>query len=76
MNAANCSGVSPTGSETAVELRESDAFVRHAYLPGVMPGQRYGFRAHGPYAPERGLRCNSAKLLLSVMTMQTFKLHS
>ncbi|MFI9201889.1 glycogen debranching protein GlgX [Streptomyces sp. NPDC053048] len=52
------------GSETAVELRESDAFVRHAYLPGVMPGQRYGFRAHGPYEPERGMRCNSAKLLL------------
>ncbi|WP_060907645.1 glycogen debranching protein GlgX [Streptomyces scabiei] len=52
------------GSETAVELRESDAFVRHAYLPGVMPGQRYGFRVHGPYAPERGLRSNSAKLLL------------
>ncbi|MCC3770115.1 glycogen debranching protein GlgX [Streptomyces sp. UNOC14_S4] len=52
------------GSETAVELRESDAFVRHAYLPGVMPGQRYGFRAHGPYDPGRGLRCNSAKLLL------------
>ncbi|NSC24478.1 glycogen debranching protein GlgX [Streptomyces albus subsp. chlorinus] len=52
------------GSETAVELRESDGFVRHAYLPGVLPGQRYGFRAHGPYAPERGQRCNSAKLLL------------
>ncbi|WP_236245800.1 glycogen debranching protein GlgX [Streptomyces sp. CC210A] len=52
------------GSETAVELRETDAFVRHAYLPGVMPGQRYGFRVHGPYAPEQGLRCNSAKLLL------------
>ncbi|MET8214433.1 glycogen debranching protein GlgX [Streptomyces hirsutus] len=52
------------GSETAVELRESDAFVRHVYLPGIMPGQRYGFRVHGPYAPERGLRCNSAKLLL------------
>lgn len=52
------------GSETAVELRESDAFVRHAYVPGVMPGQRYGYRVHGPYAPERGLRCNSAKLLL------------
>ncbi|GHF25406.1 glycogen operon protein GlgX homolog [Streptomyces mashuensis] len=52
------------GSETAVELRESDGFVRHAYLPGVMPGQRYGFRAHGPYDPGRGLRCNSAKLLL------------
>ncbi|MFG3258199.1 glycogen debranching protein GlgX [Streptomyces sp. NPDC048172] len=52
------------GSETAVELRETDGFVRHAYLPGVMPGQRYGFRAHGPYEPERGQRCNSAKLLL------------
>ncbi|MFI9357535.1 glycogen debranching protein GlgX [Streptomyces lydicus] len=52
------------GSETAVELRESDAFVRHAYLPGVMPGQRYGFRVHGPYEPQRGHRCNSAKLLL------------
>ncbi|MCQ4209630.1 glycogen debranching protein GlgX, partial [Streptomyces longispororuber] len=52
------------GSETAVELRESDAFVRHAYLPGIMPGQRYGYRVHGPYDPARGLRCNSAKLLL------------
>ncbi|WP_372345435.1 glycogen debranching protein GlgX [Streptomyces sp. KL116D] len=52
------------GSETAVELRESDAFVRHAYLPGIMPGQRYGYRVHGPYDPVRGLRCNSAKLLL------------
>ncbi|GAT82823.1 glycogen debranching protein [Streptomyces sp. F-3] len=52
------------GSETAVELRESDAFVRHAYVPGVMPGQRYGFRVHGPYDPERGLLCNPAKLLL------------
>ncbi|MFI6345851.1 glycogen debranching protein GlgX [Streptomyces sp. NPDC050560] len=52
------------GSETAVELRESDAFSRHVYLPGVMPGQRYGFRAHGPYEPERGLRFNSSKLLL------------
>ncbi|MFF4698350.1 glycogen debranching protein GlgX [Streptomyces chattanoogensis] len=52
------------GSETAVELRESDAFVRHAYLPGVMPGQRYGFRVHGPYEPGLGHRCNSAKLLL------------
>ncbi|WP_330172919.1 glycogen debranching protein GlgX [Streptomyces sp. NBC_01498] len=52
------------GSETAVELRETDAFVRHAYLPGVMPGQRYGFRVHGPYDPASGQRCNSAKLLL------------
>ncbi|MDF9816292.1 glycogen debranching protein GlgX [Streptomyces sp. SPB162] len=52
------------GSETAVELREADAFVRHAYLPGVMPGQRYGFRVHGPYEPTKGHRCNSSKLLM------------
>ncbi|MGW1838351.1 glycogen debranching protein GlgX [Streptomyces sp. NPDC002067] len=52
------------GSESAVELREADAFVRHAYLPGVMPGQRYGFRVHGPHDPARGHRCNPAKLLL------------
>ncbi|MFJ4851031.1 MULTISPECIES: glycogen debranching protein GlgX [unclassified Streptomyces] len=52
------------GSETAVELREADAFVRHAYVPGIMPGQRYGFRVHGPHEPTQGHRCNSAKLLL------------
>ena len=52
------------GSETSVELRETDAFVRHAYLPGVQPGQRYGFRVHGPYRPQRGDRCNGSKLLL------------
>ncbi|WP_354639500.1 glycogen debranching protein GlgX [Kitasatospora camelliae] len=52
------------GSETAVELRETDAFVRHAYLPGVQPGQRYGFRVYGPYNPGLGQRHNSAKLLL------------
>ncbi|MFF7212445.1 glycogen debranching protein GlgX [Streptomyces sp. NPDC008238] len=56
------------GSETAVELREADAFVRHAYVPGIMPGQRYGFRVHGPHEPTRGHRCNSAKLLLDPYT--------
>ncbi|MFF2143129.1 glycogen debranching protein GlgX [Kitasatospora sp. NPDC058190] len=56
------------GSETAVELRETDAFVRHAYLPGVQPGQRYGFRVHGPYNPGLGQRHNSAKLLLDPYT--------
>jgi glycogen operon protein len=50
--------------ETRVELREVDAFVWHAYLPNVAPGQRYGFRVHGPYAPEHGHRCNPNKLLL------------
>jgi glycogen operon protein len=52
------------GAETRVELPETDAFVHHTYLPGVQPGQRYGFRVHGPYAPEQGHRCNPAKLLL------------
>ncbi|HET6699734.1 MAG TPA: glycogen debranching protein GlgX [Nocardioidaceae bacterium] len=52
------------GSETRVVLPETDGFVHHVYLPGVMPGQRYGFRVHGPYEPENGHRCNPAKLLL------------
>ncbi|MEV6494769.1 glycogen debranching protein GlgX, partial [Actinoplanes sp. NPDC051633] len=33
-------------------------------LPGVEPGQRYGYRVYGPYDPHRGLRCNPHKLLL------------
>src|SRR5579875_1994089 len=52
------------GSETRVRLRERDAFVWHGYLPNIGPGQRYGYRVYGPYDPERGLRCNPAKLLL------------
>ena len=52
------------GAETRVEMVETDAFVHHAYLPGVQPGQRYGYRVHGPYEPENGHRCNPAKLLL------------
>ncbi|GLZ12110.1 glycogen operon protein GlgX homolog [Actinomadura sp. NBRC 104425] len=46
------------------ELPRGDAFVWQEYLSGVMPGQRYGFRVHGPYEPERGHRCNPRKLLL------------
>ncbi|MET1044887.1 MAG: glycogen debranching protein GlgX [Microbacteriaceae bacterium] len=52
------------GVETRVPLREVDAYVWHAYLPHVQPGQRYGYRVHGEYAPERGIRNNPAKLLL------------
>jgi isoamylase len=50
--------------ETRVEMTESDGFVHHAYLPGIQPGQRYGYRVHGPFDPGRGHRCNPAKLLL------------
>jgi isoamylase len=52
------------GTEQRVELPEMDGFVWHGFLPGVQPGQRYGFRVHGPYDPEQGLRCNPQKLLL------------
>jgi isoamylase len=54
----------PSGNERKVLLHEQDAFVWHAYLPGVEPGQRYGYRVYGPYEPHRGLRCNPHKLLL------------
>ncbi len=50
--------------ETRVPLGEVDGHVWHAYLPGVQPGQRYGYRVHGPYDPDQGHRCNPAKLLL------------
>jgi isoamylase len=52
------------GNETRLALPEVDAFVWHGYLPNIGPGQRYGFRVHGPYAPEQGHRCNPNKLLL------------
>jgi glycogen operon protein len=45
-------------------LRERTDLVWHGYVPGVRPGQCYGFRVDGPYAPERGLRFNPAKLLV------------
>jgi isoamylase len=51
-------------NETRVAMTEVDAFVWHCYLPSVQPGQRYGYRVHGTYDPERGLRCNRRKLLL------------
>jgi isoamylase len=52
------------GRETRIPLEDYDAGVWHGFVPGVGPGQRYGYRATGPYDPARGLRCNPAKLLL------------
>ena len=52
------------GGETRVDLTEVTAFNWHGYLPGVGPGQRYGYRVHGPYAPQEGHRFNPAKLLI------------
>jgi isoamylase len=52
------------GAEQRVDLPEVDGFVWHGYVPNIGPGQRYGFRVHGPYDPASGLRCNPNKLLL------------
>lgn len=52
------------GRETRVPLHERTLHVFHAYLPGVGPGQRYGFRAHGAWEPAEGRRFNAAKLLV------------
>ena len=51
-------------NEVRIELTEVDAHVWHCYLPGVVPGQRYGYRVHGPYEPENGLRCDPNKFLV------------
>jgi glycogen operon protein len=53
-----------TGTETGIPLTERRAFVWHGYVPGVGPGQRYGFRVDGPRAPEAGHRFNPNKLLI------------
>jgi glycogen operon protein len=52
------------GSERRMDLPEIRTFCWHGYVPGVKPGQRYGFRVHGPWDPARGHRCNPHKLLL------------
>jgi isoamylase len=52
------------GVETQVDLIDVDAFVWHAYVPNIGPGQRYGYRVHGEYDPASGQRFNANKLLL------------
>ena len=52
------------GRETSIKLPETTAFCWHGYIPGLGPGQRYGFRVTGPWEPHQGLRCNRSKLLL------------
>ncbi|HUR09293.1 MAG TPA: glycogen debranching enzyme, partial [Nonomuraea sp.] len=56
-------------TESRVPLTEVDGFIWHGFLPGIGPGQRYGYRVHGPYEPAHGLRCNPAKLLLDPYAM-------
>jgi glycogen operon protein len=52
------------GAETRIDVEERTAFNWHCYLPGVGPGQQYGYRVHGPYAPREGHRFNPNKLVL------------
>ncbi len=47
-----------------IAIRESTGKVWHCYVPGIRPGHYYGFRIHGPYDPEQGLRFNPTKLLI------------
>jgi glycogen operon protein len=50
--------------EVSVDLPEVTALCWHGYLPGITPGQRYGYRVHGPWDPAQGQYCNPYKLLL------------
>ena len=52
------------GTETRIELPEVSAYCWHGYLPGIHPGQRYGFRVHAPWDPDRGVLANPNKLLI------------
>ena len=54
----------PSVETARARLREVTAHVWHGYVRGLAPGQLYGFRVDGEYAPERGLRFNPFKLLL------------
>ncbi len=57
-------GVDATGERNRIVLPEQTDMVWHVYLPDVRPGQLYGFRVHGPYAPKSGDRFNPAKVLV------------
>ncbi|HEY8184059.1 MAG TPA: glycogen debranching protein GlgX [Thermoanaerobaculia bacterium] len=52
------------GGQTCADFPETTGFIWHGYLPNIGPGQRYGFRVHGAWEPQKGLRCNPSKLLL------------
>ncbi len=52
------------GTETQIPLQEQDAGIWHGFVPGIVAGQRYGYRVSGPFLPAQGLRCNPNKLLL------------
>ncbi len=50
--------------EERITLSQKTNHIFHVYFEGILPGQRYGYRVHGPYQPENGFRFNPQKLLL------------
>ncbi|MES1173636.1 MAG: glycogen debranching protein GlgX [Myxococcales bacterium] len=67
--------VTPEGEESRVPLKRRTGFVWHGYLDGIAPGQRYAYRVHGPYEPERGLRFNHHVRLLDPYAKALSGLH-
>jgi glycogen operon protein len=67
-NSSNGNGSSGNGSEQRIRMPEYTDNVWHGYFPEVRPGQLYGYRVYGPYAPQNGLRFNHHKLLLDPNT--------
>jgi len=62
----------PTRETERFDLHETTGHVFHGYVPGLGAGQLYGLRVHGPYAPERGHRCNPSKLLVDPYAKATW----
>jgi glycogen operon protein len=52
------------GEHCKIEIKEASHHVWHVYVPGLKPGQLYGYRVHGPFEPAYGLRFNPNKLLI------------
>ena len=53
-SASSCASSTTTATRRASTMPERTAFHWHCYLPGIGPGQRYGYRVHGPFEPEAG----------------------
>jgi isoamylase len=67
--------VDDDGVETQVPVKRRTGFVWHCYLAGIKPGQRYAYRVHGPYEPERGLRFNPRVRLIDPYAKALSGLH-
>src|ERR1700741_425516 len=56
--------IADDGAEHRIGLTERTFGIWHGLVPGVTPGQRYGYRVHGHYDPARGVRTNPAQILV------------